>query len=76
MDEDYMADPAEPFYWKSEAKSGYGALDDFAVHPLSLLSVLAGLPVEVMTDMSKPYADRPAQGGGRKPSRTMTSPTC
>jgi predicted dehydrogenase len=66
MDEDYMADPAEPFYWKSEAKSGYGALDDFAVHPLSLLSVLAGLPIEVMADMSKPYADRPAQGGGRE----------
>ncbi|MBX9456254.1 MAG: Gfo/Idh/MocA family oxidoreductase [Rhizobium sp.] len=66
MDEDYMADPDEPFYWKSEARSGYGALDDFAVHPLSLLSVLVGLPVEVMTDMSKPYADRPAREGGRR----------
>jgi predicted dehydrogenase len=66
MDEDYMADPAEPFYWKSEARSGYGALDDFAVHPLSLLSVLVGLPVEVMTDMAKPYADRPARDGGRR----------
>lgn len=66
MDEDYMADPAEPFYWKSEAQSGYGALDDFAVHPLSLLSVLVGLPVEVMTSMAKPYADRPAREGGRR----------
>lgn len=66
MDEDYMADPSEPFYWKSEAQSGYGALDDFAVHPLSLLSVLTGLPVEVMTDMAKPYADRPTREGGRR----------
>ena len=66
MDEDYMADPAEPFYWKSEAQSGYGALDDFAVHPLSLLSVLVGLPMEVMTAMAKPYADRPARDGGRR----------
>lgn len=66
MDEDYMADPAEPFYWKSEAASGYGALDDFAVHPLSLLSILVGLPVEVMADMAKPYADRPTKDGGRR----------
>jgi len=66
MDEDYMADPAEPFYWKSEAQSGFGALDDFAVHPLSLLCVLVGLPVEVMTDMAKPYADRPVRDGGRR----------
>jgi predicted dehydrogenase len=66
MDEDYMADPAEPFYWKSAAQSGYGALDDFAVHPLSLLSVLVGLPFEVMTSMAKPYADRPARDGGRR----------
>ena len=66
MDEDYMADPSEPFYWKSEAQSGYGALDDFAVHPLSLLSVLTGLPTEVMTAMAKPYADRPTREGGRR----------
>jgi predicted dehydrogenase len=66
MDEDYMADPEEPFYWKSDAKSGYGALDDFAVHPLSLLTLLTGMPAEVMTDMAKPYADRPARNGGRR----------
>jgi predicted dehydrogenase len=67
MDEDYMADPSEPFYWKSEASSGYGALDDFAVHPLSLLSVLVGFPSDVMAAMAKPYADRPAREGGRRP---------
>ena len=67
MDEDFMADPEELFYWKHEAASGHGALDDFAVHPLSLLSVLIGLPVEVMTAMARPYADRPVADGGRRP---------
>ncbi|HUH77965.1 MAG TPA: Gfo/Idh/MocA family oxidoreductase, partial [Devosia sp.] len=42
MDEDFMADPEALFYWKSEASSGYGALDDFGVHPLSLLLQLFG----------------------------------
>lgn len=37
MDEDFMADTEVLFCWKSEASSGYGALDDFGVHPLSLL---------------------------------------
>ena len=31
MDEDYMADDKAVFNWKSEASSGYGALDDFGV---------------------------------------------
>jgi predicted dehydrogenase len=66
MDEDYMADPAEPFYWKSEATSGYGALDDFAVHPLSLLTVLHGGITEVAADMAKPYATRPTREGGSR----------
>ena len=42
MDEDFMADPEALFYWKSEATSGHGALDDFGVHPLSLIFVLFG----------------------------------
>jgi predicted dehydrogenase len=66
MDEDYMADAETPFYWKSEAQSGYGALDDFAVHPLSLLSILIGGPQDVMADMAKPYIDRPDAKGGRR----------
>jgi predicted dehydrogenase len=70
MDEDFMADAQAPFYWKSEASSGYGALDDFAVHPLSLIRVLFG-PVEaVMADMAKPYADRPLKEGGRRAVET------
>jgi predicted dehydrogenase len=70
MDEDFMADPATPFYWKSEASSGYGALDDFAVHPLSLITTLLG-PVEaVVADMAKPYTDRPLKEGGRREVET------
>src|SRR5690606_4589693 len=59
MDEDFMADPEALFYWKSEASSGYGALDDFAVHPLSLLHTLIGRVTRVFAHQAKPYADRP-----------------
>lgn len=66
MDEDFMADPAAPFYWKSELASGYGALDDFAVHPLSLLFALFGHVETVVTDMVKPYPIRPMKDGGSR----------
>ncbi|MDO6966582.1 Gfo/Idh/MocA family protein [Rhizobium alvei] len=66
MDEDFMADAAAPFYWKSDKASGYGALDDFAVHPLSLLSVLHGRITSVVADMAKPYAARPLRDGGQR----------
>jgi len=66
MDEDFMADPQALFYWKSEASSGYGALDDFAVHPLSLLFTLFGHVESVVGDMAKPYATRPAADGGER----------
>ncbi len=71
MDEDFMADPEALFYWKSESSSGYGALDDFAVHPLSLLHVLLGLPTRVFAHQSRPYADRPISAGGRRPVETF-----
>jgi predicted dehydrogenase len=67
MDEDFMADPAQSFTWKSEASSGYGALDDFAVHPLSLLFTLFGHVEAVVTDMVKPCESRPLAGGGSRP---------
>jgi len=66
MDEDFMADPEAAFYWKSERSAGYGALDDFAVHPLSLLWYLFGHVRSVVTDMARPYADRPLKDGGRR----------
>src|SRR5690606_7789092 len=65
MDEDFMADAVAPFSWRSEAASGYGALDDFAVHPLSLIWMLLGRIRSVTTDMAKPYAERPDRGGSR-----------
>jgi len=70
MDEDFMADPDAPFSWKSEASSGHGALDDFGVHPLSLVTTLFGAVERVMTHQAKPYADRPLQGGGRRAVET------
>jgi predicted dehydrogenase len=70
MDEDYMADAEAPFSWRSQASAGYGALDDFAVHPLSLISTLIGSPSEVFGEMRKPYADRP-DGGGRRAVETF-----
>ena len=65
MDEDFMADPDAPFSWRSDAAAGYGALDDFAVHPLSLIHSLVGLPAEVFGEMAKPWPDRPSPAGRR-----------
>lgn len=70
MDEDFMADPDALFYWKSEGSSGYGALDDFAVHPLSLIQTLFGNPTRVFAHQAKPYADRPAADGRRRAVET------
>ena len=70
MDEDFMADAEAPFSWRSQASSGYGALDDFAVHPLSLIMTLIGAPSEAFGEMSKPYPDRP-DGGGRREVETF-----
>jgi predicted dehydrogenase len=65
MDEDFMADPDQPHSWRSEAAAGYGALDDFAVHPLSLIATLLGRIDSVFGEMSKPYPNRPHKGGRR-----------
>lgn len=70
MDEDFMADPEAQFFWKHEAASGYGALDDFAVHPLSLIVALFGRVNRVMCDMAMPYPDRAIAGGGRRAVET------
>ena len=70
MDEDFMADPEALFYWKSEASSGYGALDDFGVHPLSLMQFLFGGVTRVMAQLSMPFADRPSRDGTRRKVET------
>ena len=69
MDEDFMADPEQPFTWRSDASSGLGAPDDFAVHPMSLVSILIGMPSEVFGELAKPFADRP-HGAGRRAVET------
>jgi predicted dehydrogenase len=70
VDEDFMADPEALFYWKSEATSGHGALDDFGVHALSLIWTLFGGVRRVVGHMSKPYADRPTKEGSRRAVET------
>ncbi|HHY50288.1 MAG TPA: Gfo/Idh/MocA family oxidoreductase [Alphaproteobacteria bacterium] len=71
MDEDFMADPEALFYWKSEAASGYGALDDFGVHPLSLIQYLFGGVKRVLAHLAMPYADRPTPAGPRRKVETF-----
>ena len=70
MDEDFMADPEAPFSWRSDASSGLGAPDDFAVHPMSLIATLIGMPREVFGELVKPFADRP-DGAGRRAVETF-----
>ena len=70
MDEDFMADPEAPFTWRSEASSGLGAPDDFAVHPMSLISTLIGMPRAAFGEFVKPYPDRP-DGARRRPVETF-----
>ena len=65
MDEDFMADPTAPFQQRHEAANGWGAVDDFGVHPLSLIRTLFGGVAKVMCDMAKPYPTRSAEGGER-----------
>lgn len=66
MDEDFMADPEAPFQQRHEASNGHGALDDFGVHPLSLISTLFGGVSRVMCDMAKPYPTRKTPEGKRE----------
>ena len=66
MDEDFLADPEAPFQQRHEAVNGYGAIDDFAVHPLSLVLTLFGGIERVMCDMAKPYPTRRTPQGERE----------
>src|SRR5690606_18521017 len=59
------------FYWKSEASSGYGALDDFGVHPLSILTTLFGPVEKVMADLAMPFPQRPTSDGAPRAVETF-----
>ena len=63
MDEDFMADPAQPWGLKSDRRSGYGVLDDFGSHMVCLAHFLIGdiAAVTAMTD--RPYETRPLGAG-------------
>ena len=66
MDEDFMADPDAPFSFKDEARSGLGAADDFGVHPLSLLSMLVGLPTRLVAQFAAPHPTRRTADGAER----------
>ena len=66
MDEDFLADPEAPFQQRHEASNGWGALDDFGVHPLSLVLTLFGGVSRVLCDMAKPYPTRRTPEGERE----------
>lgn len=69
MDEDFMADPQRSFTWRNELKAGYGVVDGFGTHQLSLLFALLGEKTdvkEVSASMERPFPSRPNDGGTRE----------
>ena len=64
-----MADSEAPFSWRSDASAGYGALDDFAVHPMSLVSTLIGCRVRRSANCEA--LPRPAAHAGRRAVETF-----
>jgi len=73
MDEDFMANPGAPFGLRDDKTSGYGALDDFGVHTLSLIQTLFGRVTRVMCDMTRPVATRNVASGGTRNVETYDS---
>ena len=70
MDEDFMADPEQPWALRSDRRSGYGVLDDFGSHMVCLAHFLIGdiAAVTAMTD--RPYQTRPVAAGSAE-ARTV-----
>lgn len=69
MDEDFMADTGRIFNWQNEAATGYGVLDGFGSHQLSLLAFLLGTRgrvARVSGTMATSCAERPDGKGGRR----------
>lgn len=65
MDEDFMADGRAPWSDKNAAASGYGVLDDFGCHALSLATDLVGDIASVMAVSARPFTARPGASGPR-----------
>ena len=74
MDEDFMADPEAPFQQRHEKANGWGAIDDFGVHPLSLHPdpVRRDRACHVRHGEALPDAQDAARASAR--SRSTTSP--
>jgi predicted dehydrogenase len=70
MDEDYMADPDTPYNSFFSGPQAGGALEEFGVHPLSLLQVLVGDVAAACADQWKPYATRHDADGVNQPVAT------
>ncbi len=70
MDEDYMADPDTPYNSFFSGPQAGGALEEFGVHPLSLLQVLVGDVAAASADQWKPYATRHDADGVNQPVAT------
>ena len=70
MDEDYMADPDTPYNSFFSGPQAGGALEEFGVHPLSLLQVLVGDVAAASADQWKPYATRHDANGVNQPVAT------
>jgi predicted dehydrogenase len=61
-DEDYMADPAQPFTWRCRIEdAGSGALGDLTVHLISVARYLIDDISQVMGDIRTVHAERPDQ---------------
>jgi predicted dehydrogenase len=70
MDEDYMADPDTPYNSFFSGPQAGGALEEFGVHPLSLLQTLVGDVAAACADQWKPYATRRDADGVNQPVAT------
>ncbi len=70
-----MANPDDEWGLKSSAASGFGALDDFGVHTMSLLMTLDLSIAKVMCHMTKPYATRKDAAGNDKAVETYDAAT-
>jgi predicted dehydrogenase len=70
MDEDYMADPDTPYNSFFSGPQAGGALEEFGVHPLSLLQVLVGDVAAASAEQWKPYATRHDTNGVNHPVAT------
>lgn len=66
MDEDFMADGTAPWGLKDDRRSGYGVLDDFGSHMVSLAHFLVGEIAEVAAVCDRPFASRPAAGAAER----------